>query len=116
MLTGTLTGALTGSQQCDVVTLRGKARDSDDVLQQSHPAGDRPPSKITMLVPVGSEFTFTDVVPDSFFTLQSSPLINNTHVSITENVTLVEKNLVFHGCCTTHRCIVLVIVLLFMGK
>lgn len=63
-----LTGALTGSQQCDVVTLRGKARDSDDVLQQSHPAGDRPPSKITMLVPVGSEFTFTDVVPDSFFT------------------------------------------------
>lgn len=111
-----LTGALTGSQQCDVVTLRGKAKDSDDVLQQSHPAGDRPPSKITMLVPVGSEFTFTDVVPDSFVTLQSSPLINNTHVSITENVTLVEKNLVFHGCCTTHRCIVLVIVLLFMGK
>lgn len=84
-----LTGALTESQQCDVVTLSGKAslvitggssmqRDSDDILQQSHTAGDRPSSKITILVPIGrSEFT-------SFFILQSSTLISNTKVSIAE--------------------------------
>lgn len=94
-----LTGALTVSQQCDVVTLSGKAslvitggssmqRDRDSATVPH--SADRPSSK--MLVPVGwSEFTFTDIVPDSFFTLQSSTLINTTSVSITEYVTLVEK-------------------------